>query len=279
MSDRRPARPASLALLTAVLSLTGVRASVSAQTPITIGESFTMRSAVLDETRRINVYVPPHARDSAGSALPVLYMLDGGLAEDFLHIAGLLQVSVGNGTMRPFMLVGIENTERRRDLTGPTTVDSDRRVAPRVGGSAAFRTFIRTELIPTVRQRYPVSDERALLGESFAGLFVVETFLTEPELFATYIAVDPSLWWNAGDLLARSGGLLRAHPDTPTTLFLASSDQAEIAAQVRQLGDSLARAGPAVRWRLEAMPTETHATIFHPAALRAIRKLFPVRSP
>ena len=42
-------------------------------------------------------------------------MPDGGMAEDFLHVAGLVQVSVGNGTMRPFLLVGIENTQRRSD--------------------------------------------------------------------------------------------------------------------------------------------------------------------
>ncbi len=48
--------------------------------------------------------------------LTVLYMPDGGMDEDFLHVAGLVQVSTGNGTMRPFLLVGIENTERRRNL-------------------------------------------------------------------------------------------------------------------------------------------------------------------
>ena len=61
---------------------------------------------------------------------------DGGVAEDFLHVAGLVQVSVGNGTMRPFLLVGIENTERRRDMTGPTENENDRKIAPRVGGCA-----------------------------------------------------------------------------------------------------------------------------------------------
>ncbi len=67
--------------------------------------------------------------------VPVLYMPDGGIAEDFLHVAGLVQVSVGNGTMRPFLLVGIENTERRRDMTGPTDNAEDKKIAPRVGGS------------------------------------------------------------------------------------------------------------------------------------------------
>ncbi len=90
----------------------------SAAEPLVIGETFRIDSKVLGETRRINVYLPP---GYAGSDLrvPVLYMPDGGLAEDFLHIAGLVEVLVGDGSMRPFLLVGIENTERRRDLTGP----------------------------------------------------------------------------------------------------------------------------------------------------------------
>src|ERR1044071_7125394 len=100
------------------------------------GETFTINSRILNETRRINVYFPPGYQESAGTRLPVLYMPDGGMAEDFLHVAGLVQVSVGNGTMRPFILVGIENTQRRRDLTGPTQNEEDKKIAPRVGGSA-----------------------------------------------------------------------------------------------------------------------------------------------
>src|SRR5688500_9940142 len=123
------------------------------------------------------------------------------MAEDFRHIAGLVQVSVGNGTMRPFLLVGIENTQRRRDLTGPTQNEDDKKIAPQVGGSQAFRRFIRDELMPLIKQRYRVTSETAMVGESLAGLFVVETFLLEPALFDTYIAFDPSLWWNGGQLV------------------------------------------------------------------------------
>jgi len=127
-------------------------------------------------------------------------MPDGGVAEDFIHVAGLVQVLTGNGTMRPFILVGIENTERRRDLSGPTDNAEDKKIAPRVGGSQPFRTFIRSELMPAVRARYRTTDETAIVGESLAGLFVVETCLKEPDLFNTYIAFDPSLWWNDGGL-------------------------------------------------------------------------------
>ncbi|MBL8983212.1 MAG: alpha/beta hydrolase, partial [Gemmatimonadetes bacterium] len=155
--------PAAVLLWVAVSGHVGAQATPSA--PMTIGETFTIHSRVLSETRRINVYLPPPYTATAIDRFPVLYMPDGGMAEDFLHVAGLVQVSVGNGTMRPMVLVGIENTERRRDLTGPTTVAEDRRIAPRVGGSAEFRSFIRTELIPEIERRYRTTRERAIIGE------------------------------------------------------------------------------------------------------------------
>ncbi|HEX9952860.1 MAG TPA: hypothetical protein VGB53_13890, partial [Rubricoccaceae bacterium] len=74
--------------------------------PLAIGDSFTMRSAILGETRRINVYAPYGYAESDSLRLPVLYMPDGGIQEDFLHIAGLVQISSINGTMRPFLVVG-----------------------------------------------------------------------------------------------------------------------------------------------------------------------------
>ena len=174
------------------------------------GETFTIDSKILGETRRINVYLPPNYVASPGERFPVLYMPDGGMAEDFLHMAGLVQVSVGNGTMRPFLLVGIENTQRRRDLTGPTENAEDKKIAPQVGGSAAFRAFLRQELLPHMHAGYRTTKEAALVGESLAGLFVVETFLLEPDLFDTYIAIDPSLWWNNQKLVNDAARRLRA---------------------------------------------------------------------
>ncbi len=248
-------------------------ASVEQAAPLTFGETFTVNSKILSETRRINVYFPPAYQESAGTRLPVLYMPDGGMAEDFLHVAGLVQVSVGNGTMRPFLLVGIENTQRRRDMTGPTENENDKKIAPRVGGSEAFRRFIRDELMPQVKRRYRTTDETAVVGESLAGLFVVETFLLEPDLFDTYIAFDPSLWWNDQKLVGRAGELLRARPKTAKTLYFASSSDDTEATQ--RFADILGKASaPGLRWHYEKMPDEKHSTIYHPAALKAFRAVF-----
>lgn len=243
--------------------------------PLVIGETFKLDSRLLGETRVINVYLPPGYAASPDARVPVLYMPDGGMAEDFLHVAGLVQVGVGNGTMHPHLLVGIENTQRRRDLTGPTANAEDRKIAPVVGGSAAFRQFIRDELMPSIRARYRTTDETAIVGESLAGLFVVETFLLEPQLFNRYIALDPSLWWDNARLVREAEARLQTGPRDGRWLWFASSGAEGMAADAQRLAESLGKASPAgLHWHYEPMPGEKHSTIYHPAALRAFRQVF-----
>lgn len=247
--------------------------------PIVLGETFTLDAVALGETRRINVYLPPGSDAEGAGPYPVLYMPDGGMEEDFQHIAGLVQIGTINWTMEPVILVGIENTERRRDLTGPTDVAADREIAPVVGGSAAFRKFVVEELVPEIDRRYGTTPERALIGESLAGLFVVETFLLAPDLFDLYIAVDPSLWWNDEHLVRETPKLLRKHAKADgKTLFLATSDEPEIwrltnafARALREHGDGY------LELHHVAMPDEHHWTVFHPAALEAFRTVLPRR--
>jgi uncharacterized protein len=243
--------------------------------PLAMGETFTIDSKILNEIRRINVYLPTPYVKSPDARLPVLYMLDGGIAEDFLHVAGLVQVSVGNGTMRPFILVGVENTQRRRDLTGPTDNAEDKKIAKKVGEAEAFRTFIRNELMPEVRKRYRTTTETAIVGESLAGLFVVETFLLKPDLFDTYIAIDPSLWWNNQKLVNDAPERLRTRPKLEKTLYVAISADKESIEIAQKFADSLAKNAPkSLVWHYEKMTDEKHSTIFHPAALKAFRAVF-----
>ena len=270
-------RGVSMTILWAVLvSMLGVQAKAANEAaPLVIGETFTIDSRILGETRRMNVYVPPGYTESRDVRVPVLYMPDGGMAEDFLHVAGLVQVSVGNGTMRPFLLVGIENTQRRRDMTGPTKNENDKKIAPQVGGSEAFRRFIRDELMPQVKQRYRTTNETAIVGESLAGLFVVETLLLEPDLFETYVAIDPSLWWNNRELVNGTAERLLARSKLEKTLYLASSDEKELAEVTQRLAEVLGKNAPSgIHWHYENMADEKHSTIYHPAALKAFRAVF-----
>jgi uncharacterized protein len=261
-------------LLLSLLSCAAPRNELRAE-PLVLGDTFTLESKVLGEARRINVYRPPAWGEPEGAARPVLYVLDGGLKEDFVHVAGLVQVLVGNGSMRPFLVVGIENTQRRRDLTGPSSVAEDQAIAPVIGGAARFRSFLGTELKAEIARRYPTTSESALVGESLAGLFTVETFFVEPTLFDTFIAIEPTLGWNRQALLEAAPARLANFPAGKRTLWFAGANAEANGPVAKSLATVLEASAPAnVHWHHEPMPEEQHSTIFHPAALRAFRTLF-----
>lgn len=239
--------------------------------PLIIGQSFTIQSRLMGEARRVNVFEPTVYGQKNEVPFPVLYVLDGGMDEDFLHIAGLAQVLVSNGGMRPFLLVGIPNTQRRRDLSGPTDNAEDKKMAPVVGGSAMFRRFIKEELMPAVKSRYRTTDETAIVGESLAGLFALETLVLEPGLFGSYIAIDPSLWWNDEGLVKAAAARLPS--SVRARVFLASSEEPTTQRLCKSLVEALGPGG-SVTFTYEPFPSETHATIYHPAALRAFRTVF-----
>lgn len=244
--------------------------AVSVPEPGPPHQTFTLHSAILREDRAIYVYTPPGYDDAGSISYPVLYMPDGGLDEDFPHIAKTVDSLIRLGRIPPMLVVGIPNTERRRDLTGPTTVAKDSSIAPHVGGSADFRRFIREELMPEVRRRYRCTSESATVGESLAGLFVMETFLLEPDLFDRYIAVSPSLWWNDDGLIKVATDSLRERGDRATVLYLAAANEPGIEAETAALAALIESHPPAgLRWQYTPMPDLRHDTIFRAVAPKA----------
>jgi uncharacterized protein len=235
-------------------------------------DTLSIASRALGEARSINVHTPPGYAESA-ARFPTLYMPDGGINEDFPHVVRTVDSLIALRVIRPIIVVGIPNTERRRDLTGPTRVATDSAIAPRVGGSAAFRRFIRDELIREIQARYRTTDERAIVGESLAGLFVVETFLTEPTLFQHYVALDPSVWWNRGALVDSATARSAASAAGSRTLYLASSNVADIASGTARLA-ALLKCGVSRAFDCVYVPRTdlTHATIFKVMGPRALAR-------
>lgn len=262
----------ALARLAFLLLLPPVQSQARSQ------DTFTIPSAATADTRHINVYKPP-GYDTSAASYPVLYMPDGGLQEDFPHVAKAVDEGIKAGEIAPILVVGIENTERRRDMTGPTDVASDKQIAPRVGGSAAFRKFIANELIPEVGRRYRVNTHRGIIGESLAGLFAVESFLQEPALFDTVIAISPSLWWNHASLVHQGPQLLAA-ASGPRRLYLTSADEDNIAPNVATVADVLRRARiPRITWVYQPRPNEHHDTIYRASEKAALRWAYPASTP
>lgn len=276
-------RMAMTALLMAGAVLAGA-GPVSAQaesTPIVIGQSYALPSAVMGATREINVWLPP-GYEGGEARYPVMYVLDGGTTwQDFHHISGLAQLGTVNGTTRDVIVVGIASVDRRNELALPTENAELIARYPTQGHSDRFRRFVGEEVLPFIEGRFRTNGETALMGESLAGLFVVETFLKEPQMFDAWVAVSPSLWWDGGKLAQQAGAHLRDHSNDPRTLILTMGNEG---AEAQALMDTLTgnlrdHALPGVTWTFEPRPNESHATIYHGAALDAFRRLYAVPPP
>lgn len=243
--------------------------------PIAFGIRHEIDSAVLGETRTVNVWLPPH-HDSAEEPYTVLYLIDGGVEQDFFHIAGLAQLGVISWQYKPLIVVGIETGERIHELTPPPADARHAAEFPTAGGAARFRTYIAEEVIPFIEATYRTGERRGVIGESLAGLFIVDTLLETPDLFDDYIAVSPSLWWDDQAVAERAAGRLAAGDAAGTRLYLTMGDEGG----TMQAGlDTLVAAleatadGPDYRY-IDRRDSESHSTIYHGAALDALRWLY-----
>jgi predicted alpha/beta superfamily hydrolase len=238
--------------------------------PIPEHETFTLQSKQVGELRTMNVWTPPEYKTSTDS-FSVLYMLDGGIQEDFPHIANTLGDLIHAKKIPPIILVGIENTQRRKDLTGETNVKKDKEIAPVVGGAEAFRAFIRDELMAEITKRYRTRNHKGIIGESLAGLFVTETFLLKPDFFDFYIAFDPSLWWNDESLVKAANKHLDSFPTTQKTLWFASSSAKSIFKPTRKLAAALQEKNiKNLHWEYSRERKEKHNTIFRATKEKAL---------
>lgn len=127
----------------------------------------------------------------------------------------------------PVVLIGVGyptdytiDTERRwLDLTSPG--QPPQTVAERMmnngqdretGGRDAFLGMIADSILPAVHQRVGLNmRDLTLYGHSLGGLFTLHALYTRSEVFARYVASDPSVWWNNGEALreaaAFAGGI------------------------------------------------------------------------
>ena len=248
----------------------GCTNSAQIKDEIPLHETFPLFSKHVGEKRIINVWTPPEYAQSKDS-LAVLYMADGGIQEDFPHIANTIAELVKAKKIQPIILVGIENTVRRRDLTPFTEIEEDKKVAPVVGGSENFRKFIKDELIPHINKHYRTSKRKGIIGESLSGLFVMETFFTTPYLFDDYIAMDPSLWWNNHYLVRTAKESLAKFPETDKKLWFAGSSAKDIFKHTRELDGILKSLNPPhLKWKYSDEKKEKHNTIFRATKEKAL---------
>ncbi len=128
---------------------------------------------------------------------PVVYLLDGGLT--FPLLASYYQYMEFTQEVPKLIIVGISygtsdfklGNNRSRDFTAKSKERSY------WGGAGAFERVLSEQVIPLVESRYAAdSTKRIIFGQSLGGQFVLYTAMTNPGLFAGYIASNPALHRN-----------------------------------------------------------------------------------
>lgn len=201
------------------------------KTKIEIGTIDSISSKILNEKRKIWIHLPKSAQNKgfAKQKYPVVYLLDA--EGHFSSVVGIIEElsEVNGNTNCPEMIVvGITNTNRNRDLT-PTHSEIDlpfvpKQLSEQSGGGEKFVEFLEKELIPYVDSKYPTSPYKTLIGHSFGGLTTLNILTNHTHLFNSYVAIDPSMWWDHQRFLAETTKKLTGKNLSNISLFMAAAN-------------------------------------------------------
>jgi uncharacterized protein len=231
-----------------------------------------LQSKVMSETRTILVRTPAsYARGNR--AYPVLYMTDGD--RQIGHTAATVDFLAREGRMPEVILVGINNTDRTRDLT-PTKVERMQEGfnTPTSGGADRFLDFISTEVIPYVEKNYRTQPFRVFAGHSFGGLFAMHAFLTRPNLFNGVIAVSPTLTWDQRYVYRRASEWVKSAPDKPVALVISVGNEGEELDREFDALKALLEKKKSLEFQAVRFPDEDHGSVVLPTHYAGLRKVF-----
>jgi len=227
-------------------------------------------SAVLGETRRVEVHLPASYAWATERRYPVLYLLDG--QKNGGHAVASSAFLAAQGQLPELIVVSVESTVRVRDFT-----QTDWPQAWIGGGGAAnFTRFLLTELVPRVERDYRAAPFRILVGHSASGQFVLHQLATEPANFNAYLALAPSLDWD-GQLPIREleAALPRAGRPARFVYFAYGDDHEQALADDLRLARALDAAAPgSLRAEVRAFPDETHSALPLLATIDGLRALY-----
>ncbi len=226
----------------------------------------TINSQILNEERTILVRVPPDYQ--TGKKYPVLYMLDAHSPQNAMMVS-IIEQQVWGEMMPEMLVVGIQNTNRTRDMTPTKTERAGS------GGGEKFLEFIEKEVIPLVEKNYRTQPFRVFAGHSLGGLTAVYAFVSRPDLFNAYIAASPVLHWDNKFVVKRAEELFKQNRAFDKTLFIALGDEPNYSDGFNSFQNLLKQAKPKnLEYELREFKDENHGSIVLPAYYYGLRKVF-----
>jgi enterochelin esterase-like enzyme len=134
-------------------------------------EEFGFDSVLLNNRRRVYVYLPPAYDTDRTHRFPTLYVHDGGQYLNRARLPVVLDNLIGARQIPPLVAVMVD----------PVNRGSEYRV------SESYAEFVESELVPYIDRRFrtlAVREARAVMGASLGGLISFYLTLTRPHLFS-----------------------------------------------------------------------------------------------
>lgn len=167
-------------------------------------DSMKVFSAEISDSFSIFVNLPNEYNNDSTTKYPVAYILDANLYFDI--VASVLKKYSDVGLAPSIILVGIGYKDfptmdslRTRDYTYPVAIPEYEMSVS--GGADKFLSFINSDVIPRIDQKYKTdTSKRVLMGHSLGGYFTAYAFLQElinkNSGFNGFIAASPSMHYN-----------------------------------------------------------------------------------
>ncbi len=219
-----------------------------------IGDKISFESRVLNERKTIVVIPPYNYKDRLDEKFPVVYVLDPG--NNLFATFGIVNYYSDMLKIMPRMIiVGIVSNDRERDYL-PTPSKEQ----PTGGGADKFLRFINSELVALIDSTYPANSERCIIGHSAGGFFAIYALENQPDLFNSFICIDPSLWYDDKSCVRKLPTFLKNNRDIKKSIFISLSNEKEMG--VFSFIDALETYAPeGLKWDYIHYKSETHNTL------------------
>ncbi len=189
---------------------------------LVIGDKIHFDSKILNERKTIVVIPPYNYKDMPEEKFPVVYVLDVG--NNLFATFGIINYySVVLKTLPPMILVGIVSSDREKDY-----LPSPSKECPTGGGADKFLKFISSELVSFIDSAYPAAFDRCIIGHSAGGLFAIYALENQPDLFNSFICIDPSLWYDDQSYVKKIPNFMKNHKNIKKSIFISLSNEKEM---------------------------------------------------
>ena len=180
---------------------------------ISIGERHSFKSEILNEERSYQIYLPPSYHSNTKAKFPVIYLLDGDY--NFHYDSGLIEfLSNSAFTIPDMILVGISDNGGTKQLE-----NSD----PKKNADN-FIQYIQSELKPLINENYRTTNLDILIGHSKFGILATHYWMSYPNDFDVFLAIDPSYWFNEYEIVKRLETQLQKGFNPDSKIYIAQAN-------------------------------------------------------